>query len=249
MADAKSTKGGKSPAEVARRDLDAQRETLARWGAQVAATEAELASLQQRAGEEVLDDPNAAGVLARSMQGLRDQLDIARRAVAAQGPRVQRAEAAYLNAEADLLEAVAVDARKKLEAHQTRTAGLLAQLAEHEGVFVPEVQLIDALRSGNVLGTPTEWATPKSEPLEDAAHLAGLRVQILREMAAGRDPAPLLQAQASRRDSTVCGLSIPELYPPCVWGPEAVVPAPAYLRSFQHVPAADEPPAGRELAR
>lgn len=220
-----STTSPRDPVAVARAGLEKQRSVLAKWEAQQVATEAELDSLQQRAGDEILDDPAAAGDLARSMQALRDRLDIARRAVAAQGPRVTKAEADYLNAEADVLERDAETARATLAAHQARTAELLAELEKHEGRFVPHVMLIEEQRLGGVVGAPTSWEIPKSAALVDAVMLAELRVTVLRDLAAGQDPAPRLRALQSIRDGRIQGVRIDEIYPSCVRGPDAVVPA------------------------
>lgn len=198
------------PVAQARQDLEAAQGLLARWEAEHAAAEAELASLQERAGVEVLDDPEAASTLPRDMSQLRDRIDIAERAVAAQGPRVKTAESAYLHAEADVLEQTVAVARGRLGEHQARTNELLALLREHEGAFEPA-------KGGR-----------RSQRLQAELAQAEIRVEILRRMAAGEDPEAWLQGQVHPSIGTVAGLQPHDLYPSCVWGPEAVVRAPAY---------------------
>jgi hypothetical protein len=217
------------PVTSARRAVETQRATLARWEADQAAAEAELASLQQRAGDEILDAPDEARSLARSMQELRDQIDIAQRAVVAQRDRVAAAESAYLSSEADVLEQWVEKARGRLAAHQARTGELLAQLEQHEGRFVPEHQLIQ--ERSQYLGGPRSWSLPKSYVFEQEVTVAERPVLILREMAAGRDPQVLVSKWA---------VPAAEVYPPCVWGSSAVVHAPVYLRTLENRRAAQD---------
>lgn len=228
----KNTRKQDTAATRAADGVEAARELLARWEAEQSAAQAELESLQSRAGSEVLDDPDAAAGLARGMTELRDRIEIATKAVAAQRPRVVEAEAAWLLAEAELLEKPVAQARTALERHEARTAELLKVLAEHEGPFVPEhLLIVEQARNFGPASGSFSYEVPKSEILRDAVFAAERPVIVLREMAAGRDPAKLPQVQDQNPT---------DVYPACVWGPDALVKAPAYVRSVaaQHAAAA-----------
>lgn len=215
----------KSSTEKALADLRGQQQKLARWEAEKAAAEAELASLQARSGEEVLDDETAAQRLTTAMHELRDRAEIAGRAIAAQQPRVKAAERAYLEAEADELEKPLIEARAAVTRHQARTNELLRLLREHEGPFVPEEELRDAIPSGVAwVGREFSDEVPKSRLLAMAVEEAERPVAILRAMAEGREPNITLNSGETPAD----------VYPACVWGPGAVVPAPAYLRAVEN---------------
>jgi hypothetical protein len=203
--------------------VEEERATLARWEADQAAAAAELESLQDRAGAEVLDNPDAARQLPKVLAELRDRIEIAGKAIAAQGPRVTAAESAYLMAEADVLDRVADAARRERDQHEARTAELLALLAEHEGPFVPERELVT---QQHVAGTPLSRQLDKSELLQLEVVNAERPVEILRAMAEGRDPQPLVTEWAGKQG----GIDPATVYPACVWGPDAIVPAPLYLR-------------------
>lgn len=224
-----------SSSEKARREVIEQRARLAQLEQDQAAAEAELATLQAGAGDAVLDAADvadAAGKLARAMQELRDRIDMTGRAAVVQRTRVTQAESAYLLAEADLLDQAAEEPRATLRRHQERTNALLEQLAEHECPYVPEHLLIDERSRHTTDRYDISWQRPKSEVLEDQVQAAELPVRILREMAADRDPAKLLQEAAGVEGRV--GLKRPEeFYPACVWGPHALVPAPAYLRTVE----------------
>lgn len=226
----------------AREVVEAARTLLAQWEASKAAAEAELESLQQRAGSEVLDDPEAASTLPRVMQQLRDQVDIAARAIEAQRPRVKAAEAAFLEAEADALEAPAKRAREALAKHDVRTQELLGQLAQHEGPYVPEQLLLDARERPLAAGETREIKLTRGQVLRQESLIAEKKVWVLRELAAGRDPHPHLMREGSIVDGRWAGLDLADLYAPCVWGPDAVVPAPQYLRAASRTPAAAATP-------
>lgn len=216
----------------ARRDVVEQRATLARLEADTAAAQSALAALQEGAGAAVLDDPEAAGRLAREMQELRDRIDMTGRAVEAQRPRVSAAEAAYLLAEADTLDKAAERPHQALQRHQDRTAELLRQLEEHEGRYVPEHLLIEEQLRHSADRFNQSWELPKSDTLETAVLEAELPGMLLREMAAGNDPQALLDRRVGA-DGRIAGRLPREYYPDCVWGPDAVVPAPAYLRAAE----------------
>lgn len=232
---------GRCKAE-ARHAVLAAREKLAQLEAEHAATSAELDSLQARAGEEVLDDPTAAPRLTRALGELRDRLEITSRAIEAQRPRVLTAERAYLATEAQRLREPVREIEERLAKHQRRTDELLALLADHEGQFVPKAELVRArpMSSATTLvirddGTEDDDGPIGlvSEEIKYELAIAGKRVWIVETLAAGQDPQPALQAEASIIDGYVLGLPIRELYPACVSGPDALVPAPQYLRSLE----------------
>ncbi|MEE3128458.1 MAG: hypothetical protein VX494_14720 [Actinomycetota bacterium] len=211
-----------TPAE----EVERQRSVLAQWEAEAATARAELESLQSRAGEEVLDDAAAASRLPALMGQLSARMDIAQRAIEAQRPRVAAAESAYLLAEAEKLRGPVKRAENALARHRERTAELLRLLEEHEGPFVPKA-LLDFEENKSSAG-PHEYVLARSEVMEN--DLAALRrpVLVLEELAAGRDP--MLNPELS--GGLWLGQPDPaEVFPPAVWGPDAVVPAPAYLRA------------------
>lgn len=201
------------------------REVLARWEAELAAVTAELQSVRDRAGGEVLDDPDAAERLPRVIGDLTARVDIAERAIRAQRPRVVDAERAYLLSEADKLRPAVKRAEGALQRHHERTTELLRQLEEHEGRFVPESALIEERWShrstGRYVGGDDSYDLPKSAALEDVLASARRPVLLLEELAAGRDP----MLHPDLRDC------VPhQVFPACVWGPDALVPCPMYLR-------------------
>lgn len=214
------------------------RERLVEWENAKTTAEAELARLGAVGGDEVLDDPEASSRLPRLMQEQRDRIDVAGRAIVAQRGRITAAERAYLSAEADSLEPMAAAKRTALEGHNKKTADLLDELAKHEGVFVPERDLLEEraewqrAAGGSALGWTRDMA--KSEILSAEVAETELPVRVLRAMASGEDPAGLLAGSNA--------------YPACVWGPDALVPAPAYLRSVE-AQLADEASARDGLAK
>jgi len=113
---------------------------LARWAAEVEAKGAELASMQERAGEEALDDPDGAGAIAAAMSRLGNEQDVARRAVAAATARVQAARRKVLGERVAALTDRVARLRKAAAIRQKRTDVLLAELLEHEAAtYVPYV--------------------------------------------------------------------------------------------------------------
>lgn len=197
--------------------VEQAREVLARWEAELAAATAELESVRDRAGGEVLDDPKAAERLPRVIGDLTARVDIAERAIRAQRPRVVAAERAYLLSEADKLRPVVKRAEGALVRHREKTTELLRLLEEHEGPFVPKALLDfeqDLQRPGMKVYDRT-----RSELLEDELAAARRPVLVLEELAAGRDP----MLHPDLRDC------VPdEVHPPCVWGPDALVPCELY---------------------
>lgn len=226
--------------ERAAGEVRKQRERLAQLTAEKAAAESEAAALQRRAGEEVAADESgtAATRLARSLGDMRTQVEILGQAIAAQEPRVKAAEAAYLEAEAEEAEKPLAAAQAALSRHQAKTSALLKELEEHEGRFISEMEHLDELRfqrrptveitpgmPGTIVGGTVEYKAPKSFALQAAVEDAQRSVDILRALAEGREPKVDLGLEGRR--------TLADVYPACVWGPQALVPAPAYLRAVE----------------
>jgi len=218
----------RTPREAALAEVDKHAETVGRWGARKLAAEQELESLKARAGAEVLADENAAGRLTKAMGQLRDEADIATRAVDAAQPLLDEARRAAVLAEADEWDAEATKRRRALERHVAKIDQLLEQLRELDGV---EYGLVNQEPEHVYAGTTHELAVSVREQLEVEVDRAELTAHVLREVAAGRDPSAELRARADVVNGNVYGLAPREYYPASVWGPDAVLPAPAYLTS------------------
>ena len=184
------------------------------------AVEVHLGAWFAVAGHEVLDDPEAAMRLPKLMQEQRDLIEIAARAIGAQRSRVAAAEREYLLGEADRLEGPVAAARAELDRHNARTYELLRMLEQHEGPFVPKRELDLEIERTVSLG-PRVIELTKSEVLGNRIAELGRPVFILRELADGRDPSAVVAGW---------GLRSEDVYPVCVWGPDALIPAPAYQR-------------------
>lgn len=209
-----------------------QEGVLARWSAERATAEAELEDLQTRIGDEVLADESAAEGLAGSMARLRDRIDIAGRAAEAAKPKVLAARRAAALLDAEAWDAEAARRRAVLAVHQARTDKLLAELEEHECKFVTEQQWVHALAAADSGGGPETWSVPKSAEIVAAVKEAELKAAIIREVVAGGDP------RSVTPDGSVSGQGWGSAdrrlaegdFPPSVWGPEAVLPAPWHVQ-------------------
>lgn len=227
----------KTPREVATADVDTHRCVVARWEAEQAAATAELASLQERAGEEVLADESAAVRLSKSMQELRDRIDIAARAVAAASPKLEAAARAVVLAEADEVDVEQARAQAKLDEFDARQQELLSALEEFTGlpwqVERPEITGPGVAISGEF--APRVVKQSPREPLQRAVRMAERKAWCLREIADGRDPHSELSVPFEGRmfSAIIAGPPAREFYTDCVWGPNAVMPAPAYLRAVE----------------
>jgi hypothetical protein len=205
-----------------------QRAILVQWEEKLADCRARISELQDTAGEEVLDAPDSAAAVARELTELRDIIAITQKAIDAQKPRISAAESRYLKAEADLLELQVDVAETALQAHRTKVTRLLDQLAALDGPYVPEIELLHlAQRFDAIDDAGKVWREPMAIKLVRNLQAAQRRVTVVREMAAGRDPQPLVREW---------GLSDPvgasdrlRYYPDCVWRPDALVPAPALV--------------------
>ncbi len=198
----------KTPVEKARAEVGKARELLARWEAEQGSAQAELADLQRRAGDDVLDDPDAALRLPRAMGELRDRIDVAERATVSARQRVTVAERAFIAADADSREPAVAAARKALADFDAKTVRLVEQLKAHTGRDYVLAEVLDSLRYG------PQTITRHRLPLERALEGMEQPLNALRSLLAGEQPA------------------VPA-YPDTVWGPTAVVPAPAYLASVE----------------
>jgi hypothetical protein len=207
---------------TARDQVETQRAKLAQVEAERAAAEAELESLEERSGPEVLADLDRVDDVAETIGKLRGRITMLGRAAEAQRPLVMVAESRYLAAEADALEPEAVALEAELAEHQAKTRRLLDALERHEGPYVAQITHVQTLASFDVEVTGLSWKEPKSAQCRAAATLARRRVTVLRELAAGRGPEHLIREW---------GASRAEVYPDCLKGRDALVPTPSYLRS------------------
>jgi len=201
------------------------REVLAQWRKRLADAEGEVAAAEAVSGDELLDDPQRAATWPAHLRELRDQVEVTGRSVAAQEQRVRAAEQQWLAAAAVVLEVdELVPARKALAAHQARTGELLAALEEHDGPYVPQIELARAQRSSSHVidtGAVPAWL-PKSHRLQVQLARAEVRHAVVAAMAKGEDPTVLVvgRPHASEISETDC-------YPDVV-GPAGLAPAPVY---------------------
>lgn len=219
-----------TPLQQALTVVEEHQATVAGWEAEKAVAKAELTSLQRRAGEEVLADPAAGERLTREMQGLRDRVDIAARAVVAAEPRLRAAKVAAVEAEAAEWDVEAGKRRRALERHEARTAQLVAELEKHEGRYAPWEPDRDTVMGQH---GPYTIQLPKSYTLHQSLQRAELRAAVLRDVAAGRDPRDRLQPLMAIRDGHVAGVPQHDLYPSTVYGATAIMPAPAFLTTLE----------------
>lgn len=213
-----------SPVDVvaaARERVVVQRRTRADLASGIVSAEAALEELDARSAAVVLDDPSSAVSLAVELAQRRDQLRLLRGAVSKQDERVAAAEREYLLAEAAVLEPAVARAQAVLDRHEARTAELLRLLEEHDGPYVPEIDLVLATWDPTP-GVPSSvtYTAPKSRALVEAVEAARLPIRILAVLADGGDPGSL---------SELAGQVDEAAYPACVWGPAALVPAPAWV--------------------
>lgn len=123
-------KSGHAKALATVQDLDAQ---AVSWATRRDAALGELAALEERVGEDALADPEGADGLPRRMQELRDRALVAGRAMDAVAGKALAARRDALRAEAEEMDPGIVAARDALDAHESRTAALLAALEGHTG--------------------------------------------------------------------------------------------------------------------
>lgn len=215
-----------------------QANLVAEWQARVDRSLVELREVEGVRGEDLVDDPAALDDLSGRAQDARERASLAQRAQDAAQARLDDARRAVLEFDAIELDAVAAEVSRRVDVHRAKTERLLAQLRTHEGEFVPVGDLIAAQTSPGFLGVIRDGVEPpKSLRLETEAQAARLRPAVLRDVAAGVDPAIRLRDHITQDDTGVriCGLAPADFYPAAVWGAEAVIPCPAYLRQIERL--------------
>lgn len=191
-----STKQQEQPAsrvarETALGEVQTLEAALAKWTGERDGALADLERLQGGAGTMVLDDEDAAVRLPREMQEARDRADIAERAIAAAGPKLQAAREVAVMAEADELGASIAAARQAVEEFDAKTARLLTPLVKHTGLPWQQVTLkMQADRFFAAHPGPGSFqgeGAPADRELR--SRLAGLELQqqVLRAAAAGEN--------------------------------------------------------------
>lgn len=211
-----------------------QEAVRADWEARLGAARSELADAESSSGGDLIDDPKSVSRVAKRMQTARDEIELGERALAEAGLRLENARRRVLEHDASEIDQQADRLQAELDKHDARTAELLADLQEHEGRFVPEVDWIEALRSAIRSGVandgaPEEWEIPKSRLKREQIMRLRLQADVVRDVAAGVDPSIRLRASSAVGDRSI--------YPACVWGPDAVVGAPAYLSLVENARA------------
>lgn len=205
-------------------------ETVARWQAEEIAAQAEHGDITSRMGEEILEDPTRLDAISDALQQAERTAAAARSTAAAAEPKLLAARHAVLSIDAAELDKQAAAARVTLDAHDARTAELLAALAEHEGQFVHGsvvLQEVSAHATATRVTLPYSPAS-KSAELRLAAERLELRATVLRDVIAGVDPWARLNSMSSYVDGSVLGLAPSEYLSAAVWGPESIVTLPAY---------------------
>lgn len=184
---------GKSRLYKARAQAAKWEETGARWAADEAAKRAELESLEQRAGAEVLDgDEGTAARLSAQLAALRAGIDVAARAARTARERLDQARRAVLTARAAELRGEARRLRRDADKRQARTNELLAELAEHEGgaQFVPWEPSRAEVMSAGAAGV--RYTVPRTQAMRTRAgqldqQAAGLEAEAAAEQAPTAD--------------------------------------------------------------
>lgn len=193
MSAAKAAKA----AERAEAALVAAEELHTRWCAELDARRAELDGLRARAGELLLDDPDAAGRLAEQETRLAVAVRQAEQAVDAAAGRVPPLRRQVVAARAGLVAARAAALAAAAERRQARTDELLAALAEWEGGarYVPwEPSTVDVQHGRDVLpglaGSGVRYKIPLTEVVRrQAAKLKAEAARLAKVAESGDDAA------------------------------------------------------------
>ncbi|MFC6707534.1 hypothetical protein [Flexivirga alba] len=163
---------------------------LAKWTEERGRALAELERLQVDAGVAVLDDESCAVRLPREMQEARDRADIADRAIAAVGPRLQAAREVAVAAEATELGSLIAEARSEVDAFEAKTTRLLNALVKHTGTpweqLTPEIQG-DRFFAQSPGGSFHPEGTRADRELRFRLAVLELQQRVLRAAAAGED--------------------------------------------------------------
>lgn len=215
------------------KDVTACESTVGQWRDRLAGARSELAEAESTSGEAVVDNPSLVSKVSKRMQAARDEIELAGHAQGAAEERLEQARRRVLEFDALQFDRVADRLKGELVKHRARTDELLAQLDEHEGVYVPEWRWARAARDARSADAPDEWSSPRSESLAEALERERMCAHVLRDVAAGVDPSGRLR-EAAGAGSLVFGVPVVELYPSAVWGPDAVIPAPAFLSTVEY---------------
>lgn len=219
-----------------------------RWGGEVEAWESKGADAAERAevlregvGAAVLDNPGAASEVSEQLRVLSVDADVAVQAVVAAEQRLQAARRAVVEFDCAELEQQAASVAERLRAHEARKVELLQALCDHEGGRGEFVHVGAREFAAQMAGIPpgsvdgvfrNERAeTWKSDTLKLELQKLTLMAEVGRDVLAGVDPRARLRRVASVQDSTVLGVDQSEFYPPSVWGPDAMIEAPASASS------------------
>jgi hypothetical protein len=225
MATTKTPTPASVAADAAAAVLEA-RQVLEQWRTRLTDAQAELSQADAVSGDELLDDPERAAGWPAHLRELRDQVEVTGRSVAAQEQRVRAAEHQGLAAAAVVLEVdEVVPARKALETHVKRTRELLNALEEHDGPYVPQIDLARAQRSSSQIidaGGAVPARLPNSHRLQVRLARAEVRHGVLAALAKGEDPNGLVVGRPYASE-----ISEADCYPDVV-GPAGLVPAPVY---------------------
>lgn len=213
--------------ETAAAEVVRQRAVLAEWETKQADAEREAAELENRAGTEILDTPDLEDEIDLRLASLKRRARSAAKAIEAQRPRVLAAESRYLAAQADAHEAPAREAEQALVKHNAETERILDLLRRHEGPYVSDLQYRRALASpGVTVVFESPAVVPTSHRLAAGATRLRRQVQVLRELAAGRDPEALIRTWKLNNSA--------DAYPECVAGQDALVRAPHFLQQVEY---------------
>lgn len=203
--------------------------SLAHWEGELARHRADERTLRDRVGADALADSAAGEATLAELAQVQNRVAMAQSAIEAAGPKLHEARLAVLEIDAQAFDRVAEAAAKRLKRHQARTEELVAALRDHEGDFVPRVEL-EAMIAMLEHRLPAHESTPKSWELQLDVDRGRLRATLLRDVIEGREPETRLTEMQSIQDGTVLGLTLPEMLPEAIFGPKAVVPCTFHVR-------------------
>ena len=237
---ARSPKGAAAVRSPARADdpmAEVRRweDALATWLSKRSTAEAALAQAESTSGEDVLENPTLVAKTAADMRSIRDEIELASKAADAARTRLDHARVVVLEREAQRFDQAAAAVDKKLATHREKTSELLAALEAHEGVFVPQVELMQEKRASGTIHDGEEWSFLKSDDMANEAEQERMRAAVIRDVAAGVDPRIRMRESENIVDSSVLGVRPEDLYPSCVWGPGALIPAPLFSARIEAV--------------
>jgi hypothetical protein len=205
-------------------------ETVARWEAEEIAASAELASLRNRMGDELLEDPSRLDSLSADMQKSERTVAAAKSAAAAAVPKLVQAQHVVLQLDAVAFDQAAKILASTLTRHRAKTDDLLEQLRQHEGEFVPASAIrppsVGVLELDSEASRLSTWT--RSAQMETEVAQLTLKAAVLRAVIAGQDPNTILDPLRSFQDGTIHGLERSEYFSPAIWGPDAIVQSPSF---------------------